>query len=245
MKTENLKKLIQASVGLLPASWLSDIVLGVQSLAADGEKCILFDRNQRLEHIQWVPTIFEAIEKKQVLRFSYNPKYKGEIKELLFHPHYLKEYNQRWFVFGFSTDLNGNPKSYTNCLIDRIVGDVVVCQDVIYIPPKKKNFASNFKDIVGVTWPKNKKLIEISFATNDAVTHGRIMTKPIHARSQHEVEPYNTESGQRGLITIKVIPNDELDTLLMGYGAGIEIVGPEEYRNHFMEKVKKLKDLYF
>lgn len=246
MRSDQINRLIDASIGLFPTSWLADILAGAQSLAADENKCIIFDQNPHVAHIQWVPTFFDAIEKQKVVKFEYNPKYGEKVFELLFHPYYLKEYNQRWFVFGYATDIEGNPSQYTNCPIDRIVSDVTISDDVIYIPPKKKNFASTyFKDIVGVNRPKNKKPKVIMIATNDALTHGRIMTKPIHDRSQRELRVYNKALGQRGIITFKVIPNNELDTLLMSYGAGIEVLEPNDYREDFMKKVKALKDLYF
>lgn len=246
IRSEQLKRLVDASVGLFPASWLADFIAGAQSLYADDDKCIIFDQNPHLAHIQWVPTFFDAIEKHQVVRFSYNPKYGEETIELQFHPHYLKEYNQRWFVFGRATDLTGHNLQYSNCPIDRIVSEVTVCESVDYIPAQKKNFAATyFKDIVGVNRPKNKAPQEIRIATNDAITHGRIMTKPIHAKSQLEVEAFGLGTDRRGIISFRVIPNDELDTLLMSYGAGIEVLSPEEYRNHFARKVKALGSLYF
>lgn len=246
MRSQQISSILKASSGLFPASWLSDLMDGIQCLTADNDKYILFDQNPHLSHIQWVPTLFDAIERHKVVKFLYNPKYGEEVIELLFHPYYLKEYNQRWFVFGYATDSEGHPSQYTNCPIDRIVSDVTACENVTYIPPKKKDFAGTyFKDIVGVTRPKNKAPLEIRIATNDALTHGRIMTKPIHAKSQREVEAYDKDMGQRGIITFKVIPNKELDTLLLSYGAGIEVLGPDEYRKNFIEKVRALKDLYF
>lgn len=243
MRTTQLKRLIEASAGLFPSSWLADMLAGAQCLGVRGEKVILFDQNIHLENLKWVPTFFDAIEKRLVLQFEYNPNY-GETKEmLLFHPYYLKEYNQRWFIFGKSTNLAGKSLPYSNCAIDRIVGEVEMRDDVEYIPSKTKDFAATyFKDIVGVTRKKNKKPVTILIATNDAQTHGRIMTKPIHT-SQHELESFSVELGRRGLISFAVIPNDELDTLLMSFGAGIEVLG--EYRETFMRKVEALKNLYF
>lgn len=244
MRMAQLKRLIEASAGLFPASWLSDMLDGVRCLGETGQKFILFDQNMHLENLKWVPTFFDAIEKRKVLQFKYNPSY-GDIEEtVVFHPYYLKEYNQRWFAFGKATDEDGNPLQYSNCAIDRIVGEVEINEEVKYIPAKTKDFAATyFKDIVGVTRKKNRKPVKILIATNDAKTHGRIMTKPIHARSQQELEPFSAASGRRGLISIEVIPNEELDTLLLSYGAGVEILG--DYRETFIHHVEALRNLYF
>lgn len=244
MRTTQLKRLIEASAGLFPASWLSDMLDGVRCLGETGQEVILFDQNMHLENLKWVPTFFDAIEKRKVLQFKYNPSYGGKEETVVFHPYYLKEYNQRWFVFGKAADEEGKPLQYSNCAIDRIIGEVEVNEEVEYIPAKTKDFATTyFKDIVGVTRKKNRKPVKILIATNDAKTHGRIMTKPIHARSQRELEPFSAALGRRGLISIEVIPNDELDTLLLSYGAGIEIQG--DYRETFMLNIKALRDMYF
>lgn len=242
MRTEQLNRLVKASAGLFPNSWLADLLAGAQSMT-DNDKIIIFDQNLHLEHIRWVPTIFDAIEKKLVLQFDYRAGYTATPITVLYHPYYLKEYNQRWFVFGRATDMSGKPVQFNTCAIDRIEGEILIREDIAYIRSKSKDFAkSYFKDIVGVT-RKNGQAITIEIATLDAYTHGRIMTKPIHGPSQCEVQPFSTETGQ-GIISIRVIPNDELDSLLMSYGSGIRVMQPERYRIHFVEKVSALYNIY-
>lgn len=244
MRNEQLIRLIKASSGLLPASWMSDLLAGSQS--SSKEKYIIFDQNPVLAHIQWIPTIFNAIEKRQVLQFSYNPGYVGTIKQLLFHPYYIKEYNLRWFVFGYATKLDGKGSAYSICAIDRIIDKVKVREDIEYRPSKTKDFANSyFKDIVGVTRDMTKKPITIQIATNDAVTHNRIMTKPIHAHSQKLIVDFSKDNNRKGIFSITVIPNDELDTLLLGFGAGIEVLSPVEYREDFLKKVRSLYRVYY
>ncbi len=245
MRSAQLQRLVAASTGLFPSSWLADLLVGAQSMIPQSGKVIGFDQNLHLEHLNWIPTIFDAIEKCLVLHFCYNPRYGEQEIPLLFHPYYLKEYNQRWFVFGYATDMDGKPQQYSCCAIDRIVGEISVRDDEAFHESQSKGFASDyFKDIVGVTRPKNKKPDTILIATNDAETHSRIMTKPIHAGSQRQVTPFSKDFQQRGIISITVIPNNELDTLLLSYGAGIEVLKPQKYRDHFIQKVKALSLQY-
>lgn len=245
MRLKQLQKMIDASAGLFPTSWLADLVAGAQSLTNNQKQKISFDQNLHLEHIQWIPTFFQAIEECRTLRFHYNSGYGKDIVEINFEPWYLKEYNQRWFVFGYSTDSKGKPAQYNTIAIDRICGEVEDVGAGNPDDPKRKDFdVSRFDKIVGVTYHHGKKRLLIEIETLDVKTHGRIKTKPLHGKSQKETIPFNANGDNRGRFTIFVIPNDELDTLLMSYGSGIEVVGPEEYRDRFVEKVKALHRIY-
>jgi len=245
MRAKQLQRMIDASVGLFPTTWLADLLVGAQSMAKDKGKCISFDQNVLLEHIQWVPTFFDAIEDPKILKFGYNANYSNLVELILFHPWYIKEYNQRWFVFGYSTDADGTPLQYNTIAIDRIVGEVETVGPADKNDPKRKAFdPKRFDDVVGVTRPHNKKRLLIEIATRDAKTHGRIRTKPLKENRQTEVCAFDEKGDGRGRFLLKVIPNDELDALLMSFGAGIEIVGPEEYRDRFAQKVRTLCGIY-
>lgn len=242
MRTKQLERLLRQSVGLLPGTWLADLLAGVQGISKDDGKIVSFDRNMQVRNLQWVPTVFDAIESQKVLSFQYRPRYADKIKDVLLHPYFLKEYNSSWFVFGYVTDKDGGTPESICCALDRIVGEILFAEDVEYVRPKKPGFASAFfKDIVGVTRFKGPaKLIQIE--TQDIYTHWRIKTKKLHP-SQQELRPFTDV--QNGLFTIKVIPNNELDTLLLSFGAHIKILEPQSYVDSFQEMVRKLNNLYF
>ena len=241
LRTKQLLRLLSASINLFPQTWLADIVEGAQFLAADDKKLISFDQNMHVEHLQWVPTIFDAIEKKKVLSFQYRPRYEEKVKEVLLHPYFLKEFNSRWFVFGHATYTDGKVLEQFNCALDRIEGEISIVDDIEYIGPKGDLYAEDyFKDIVGVT-RHNKPRLTIKIETRDAYTHWRIMTKKLH-QSQRKLRDFSKT--QTGLFSIDVIPNNELDTLLLGFGAHIRIIEPQSYLDSFQEMVRKLADLY-
>lgn len=245
LRVKQFERLISASTGLFPRTWIADMVEGFQTISSDKKGIIHFDQNLHLEHLQWIPTLFDAIENKKVVKFCYNPGYGEKKHEVFLHPYLLKEYNQRWFVFGHATDAEGKPTAYSTCAIDRIVGNIEEAYKYNYIEPKNDHLLqSHFADIVGVKKPRKKKPIPIEIAVNDPQTYGRIATKKIHPKSQRPVECFEHDIKKRKGFIITVIPNDELDTLLMSYGPGIEILNPKDYRNKIAEKIKKMADQY-
>ena len=60
---------------------------------------IASDSNPNLHNIDLLPDIYDFIENQKVITFSYNTGYTSK-QQIIFHPHFLKEYNNRWFLWG-------------------------------------------------------------------------------------------------------------------------------------------------
>ena len=98
-------KFCQDSAGFFPKSWLEYFFKDCQDLLEmkarklKGQQVISASIDRILTNIEYLPMLYEAIVNKQVLEIDYKP-YGGEQETLIFHPHYLKEYNGRWNLFG-------------------------------------------------------------------------------------------------------------------------------------------------
>lgn len=239
LRSEQLTRLIAQSAGLLPRTWMADLLSEAQMLSREQGEAVLidFDHATQLEHLEHVPTFFDAIEHQRVLRFTYRPKFGEATVELLFHPYYLKEYNQRWFVFGRAVAPDGQALPYSLCGVERIVGRIREADGVEYQPMRKPMAASNhFRDIVGVT-RLSGKLQRIELKVNDSQTFYRILTKKLHHSQRTLSYP---EDGECGRFMITVIPNPELDTLLLGFGPDIEVLSPASYRQHLSARIHQM-----
>ena len=240
IRLKTLSELIQKSRGLLSSSCLAKFQLQAEEEInnIDTMPIIEFDANEQLRNLDLLPTLYYAIRDRQALRFTYCPYGKPE-RNLTFHPHYLKEYNLRWFVFGLAIDDNGQQHHPNICALDRIKGKIVVVETTEYIP-STIDYSTYFDDIVGVTHINGgkKKIIEIE--TKDYYTYMRILTKQLH-KSQKIVQPWNSRN-RTGRFSIEVIPNKELLGLLMSFENHIEIFGT--YRKTFEREVNKIYNLY-
>lgn len=240
LRQKTLADLIQKSQGLFPASWLAKFQLQAEEKINRGNASpiIAFDSNEQLCNLDLLPTFYYAIRDKQVLKFTYAPYAKPE-RTFIFHPHYLKEYNSRWFVFGLAIEGEGKQYPSNNCALDRIVSEIEKVEKVKYIP-SSVDYSTYFDDIVGVTRLKGyqKEIIEIE--AKDLYTYMRILTKRLH-KSQKVVQPWNDQI-KTGRFTIEVIPNLELLGLLMSFEGHVEIFG--DYRKQFENEIKKMYNLY-
>jgi len=181
---------------------------------------------------------------KRVISFKYMQGYQN-MMDVTMHPHLLKEYNSRWFLFGYVCQEDGR-WDIVNVSLDRIVysgapNDIRVHVDIPFRKAPKDFYLDYFKDMVGVT--RNRKEAElIVIRTVDFKVHHLLRTKPLHP-SQTETKPYDEEKGQ-GEFTIRVVPNIELEARLLGYGAGIVVEGSDEFRKRMKEVIEEMSSLY-
>jgi predicted DNA-binding transcriptional regulator YafY len=92
--------------------------------------------------------------------------------------------------------------------------------DTDYIENNTIDFSEYFEDIIGITRPKNGvlEIIELYFSAKQAPY---AFTKPLHESQK------NKEHDENGLtITLEVIPNYELKSLLLSFGKEVKVVSP-------------------
>lgn len=152
---------------------------------------------------------------------------------MVIHPYLLKEYNNRWFLFG----LHHLTKSIGNYPLDRMHSVKVNFE--AYIENTVLSTDDYFKNIIGVTIPADGKLekIILEFSASRAPY---VLTKPIH-RSQSTVE---IKEDGKTMIEITVIPNRELESVIMSYGCDVKVISPLALSERIEVIAKQLMDCY-
>ena len=192
---------------------------------------ISFEENIFLKGREFIGTLFNAITYKRVLLISYQSFRVNKSDEIKFHPYFLKQYNNRWFVFGKTQGYD----SITTMALDRIEHIKEINEK--YIPNNAVEFNEFFEDVIGVTITNDKvEKIEIKVSNNLAPY---IETKPIHG-SQKVV----SRSDDELILSIEVIPNYELYTLLLSYGDGLEVTSPITVRDELKLRIEKMLSNY-
>jgi predicted DNA-binding transcriptional regulator YafY len=214
--------------------WINELSPKLQSLFREDNlpEVISFDHNEYLQGLEYLPQLYQSIINQVPLEIEYEPFKKEKSDKLIIHPYYLKQYNKRWFLFGFNED---NAK-LNNLALDRIRN----------IEPKtikfKKNesieFKEYFEDVVGVTVLQNKEPIKIQIKLGKEIAP-YVLSKPIHG-SQRKIK----SNAQSTIIEIEVIPNFELKNILLSFGAAIEIISPESYRNEMINTINQMINKY-
>lgn len=186
---------------------------------------IFFDKNDRLKGLEFIGPLHSAILAKHPLRITYQSFKALSPKTFTFHPYALKEFNNRWFVYGH------NPKVpyVMNLALDRIVSTEVAAGEA-FIERADFDPETWFDDLVGVSkYPTDKPEKVRFWASPDEAPY--IRTKPVHS-SQEIIE---TNEDGSAVFEVNVIVNRELVRLLFGYAEGVKVLSPNKLC-HMMEK---------
>lgn len=233
------------SVGFLPETWLEYFfkntrqLLDIKTNKTEGKEYIVSEIDRELQNIEYLPFLYEAIRDKKILKIKYKFLEKGE---LIFHPHLLKEYNGRWFLFGHAEGLE--PEYGYNLSLDRIIGKPEIVENNQNFHSGPVDFYKNFfKDIVGVThddkWPEVEKII---IRARNFRMFNLVNTKPFH-HSQKVTKDYDKEE-KYGEFKVVVKINNELIGRILQLGAGIEIVSPPHVRELVKQRISHMMAIY-
>lgn len=218
--------------GMPHFEWIEEILSKLEDkfyLKGAEDSVIGFEQNLDLKGLENITPLFEAIVNKQVLNIRYKSFKKNKPITCEVHPYYLKQYNNRWFMFAWNTEFG----TITNFALDRI--EAVSHMLGEYKPkPAGLDFDEYFDDVVGVTIPKGKVEHIVVRVAPDRYPY--IKNKPLHP-SQHN---YDKEFR----VSIDVIPNNELIALLLSFGSQLEVLEPQNVREMMKEHVKTLNKFY-
>ena len=198
-------------------TWVQELIPKLEqtfNLKGDTKAIISFDDNRYLEGIEYIGKLFHAILRKQPLEIAYKSYNSEKPNVSVIHPYYLKQYNNRWYLLGQTERFD----SLSVRALDRIVDFKEV--DIPFIENTQYDFEEYFEDVIGINTGKNRssELIRLWFSPEKAPY---ILTKPLHGSQKKKVQDEN------GLvITIEVISNYELKSLLLSFGREVKVLSP-------------------
>lgn len=220
-------------------NWIHETIAQIKSelkieTEQNPKEVMSFESNPDLMGHGHITELFNAIINKRVLKIMYQD-FKTKLPyEVILHPYYLKQFNSRWYVIGYNPLKKVN--SWTVAL-DRIKNKGIKEIKGEYINDDT-DWEDYFSDFIGMSKYEGKP-VEIKLLITDAEQASYIETKPLH-QTQKKIK--EVKGGFE--TSIKVIPNYELEKLILSYGARIQVVSPKEVRDKFKEHIKKMKDLY-
>ena len=181
-------------------------------------KIILTDYVEGAKGYENFNTLFKACKNKYPVSFSHYSYYNREFKAIIVHPILLKEFENRWYLVGYSE----THKSIRTFGLDRIYEPLHLKRK--YVDSDEKEVESYCNDIYGVYPIENQPKQRIKFLTSSKITN-YFEAYPIHSSQQ----PEKNESGS-SFFTIDVIPSMELIRLFRSYGKNLEVINPQWLR---------------
>lgn len=214
--------------GMPQFEWMEEMLIRIESafkLKGNYQAVVEFEQNPYLKGLNYFTELFNAIVNEQVLLIKYKSFKKGAVTYDI-HPYFLKQYNNRWFLFGMNSELN----SLSNIALDRIIS--LNNSKTAYIKNSTIVFEEYFEDIVGVTIPKGNKLEKVLLKVDESLI-GYIESKPIHGSQK------TRRIDKELFIELSLIINYEFETLLFSMSDKIKIIEPISLKNTLVARAEQ------
>lgn len=234
VEVNNLKEafsILSHFKGMPQFEWINETLPKLhQGTSSDSKSCTImeFDSNRYLKGVELVGSLYNAIFYKRVLQISYHPFEMDSPLLVTIHPYYLKQYNNRWFLFGYNQE---NQRSDWNLALDRIVS--IEETDNKYKINNSIDWHEYFEDIIGVTKPakaKPERIVLLFFGK----TGKYIETKPLHGSQKSK-----WIDGETLEVSINVIVNYELERLILSYADTAKVLRPENLAGSIKIRLQK------
>lgn len=222
--------------GMPQFEWISEMVPKLRqglTLGESDQKLMEFESNEFLKGKDHLGDLYNALRYKKALKIKYHPYQDETPHDLVLHPYFLKQYNGRWFLFGFNP-VSG--KSDWNLAIDRILE--IEELSIPFIKNTEINWSEYFEDMIGVTKPEGQEIQIITLHFYGKTAH-YISTKPIHGSQKTKWIDTNTLE-----VRLEVIPNYEIERLILSYAESVKILAPKSLKIKIIERIKANFRLY-
>ena len=182
-----------------------------------------FDRgNQRIDD-GILGKILTAVADKNEIKFSHHSFWKKKSSSIVLQPHLLKQYQNRWYVFGCFP--GGEFRIFG---LERI-HDLEVRNQTFKVSMKKPKEA--FDNVVGVVYSISD--LETVILSYDAHQGQYIKTQPIHYSQKVLIDDENEFR-----IQLRVKPNYELEEHILKQGERVVVIEPLWLREIILKRMK-------
>lgn len=213
--------------------WLEEVISNLEyrfNIKSNSENLIAFENNEQLKGLEYLSDIIDMTIHHQPFNMHYC-SFKGKVQNVILHPYYVKQYNNRWFVLGF----NEKYSSLSIYALDRIQS--LVKSDIAFRKNENIDFKTYFDNIIGVTLLDDKIPIETFVLQFDGNRFPYVLSKPLHSSQ----EIVNMEEH---VVSIKVKPNNELRLLIFSFIPDVKVISPKWFREEITRKIKENLNKY-
>lgn len=221
--------------GISQFEWLEEMKIKLETvynIRPNDKPYVSFEQNPYLKGLEFFSALLHYIQSKSVIKINYQGFKQSKPTDLIIHPYYLKQYNNRWFLFGLNQERN----EISNLALDRIHSIKEKKQSYI---EHQLDFEEYFDDVIGVTI-SDKASIETILLHISKSRWAYVESKPIHG-SQKTISKDDTGT----TIQLKLKINNELVNTILGYGEDIIVIEPLDLKETIKTKIKLIYEKYF
>jgi predicted DNA-binding transcriptional regulator YafY len=185
--------------------------------------------------IEWLETIYNAIVDKKTLILEY--KSFGEKTSVrVISPYMLKEFRNKWYMIAYVHGLSKPDKTLLHKL-SRIL-DIKASSET-YEEDPTFNGDKYFKYTLGVYHKHNEEPIDVKLKLR-----GSSIIRLFSEDVVHVTQDLIPVSEEEAILEMRVYNSPELETFILGYGEGIEVLEPQSLKDEIVKRLNKARSLY-
>ena len=215
-------------------AWLEEVISNLEyrfGIKSNSENVVAFEQNEQLQGLEFLSEVIDAAVNHTPLIIYYRT-YKGKEFTSTLHPYHVKQYNNRWFLFGYEAESG----KIANKALDRI--QHISLANVPFKPNTSIDFGHFFDDVVGVSIPNDDVEKDTIILRFTEARFPYVTSKPIH-KSQTIL------SENECMISLEVKPTRELEQQILSFGSDVEVLSPESFRAQIGRKIAENYKKYF
>ncbi len=209
-------------------AWLEEVISNLEyrfNIKPNTDNLIAFENNEQLKGLEYLSEVIDKTIHYQPINIHYR-SFKGKEQDVILHPYYVKQYNNRWFIFGY----NEKYQNLSVYALDRI--QELKKADIAFHKNDSIDFKTYLNDIIGVTLFDTNTPTEDIVLKFDPSRFPYVISKPLHS-SQEVI------STEEHTVSIKVKPNNELRQLIFSFIPDVEVVSPSWLREEIKQKIEE------
>jgi len=188
-----------------------------------------FDRTSMHMDSETLKRMLQAVIDRNKVKFVHRSFWWEKDRTIIILPHLLKQYQNRWYVYGCFS--NGEFRSFG---IDRITDLEVLSES---FKPKMKQPKEIFDNIIGLVY--ENETVEEVILSYGSFQGKYIKTQPIHTSQKILIDDENELR-----ISIRVIPNYELQEQILKQGERVKVLEPEWLKEEIKDRLKVALEQY-
>lgn len=194
-------------------------------------KVIAFENSRYYKGRDFFDALLHAITQQQPLSITYR-KFMGDRDDVhVFHPYFMKEYHERWYVLGYSEARN----NVITLGLDRITH--IENASIAFRENKSLKPKEYFQYTLGITLGKAP-------AEEIILWFSALLAPYVKTQHLHHTQKTVSEDENGLVISLKLIPNPELTQLILGYGADVKVLKPESLKEQVRNVLMKALGFY-
>lgn len=236
------------SLGLVPEVWLDyffkDTIFLFNIKRGNTSKCIFADVDRQSQQMQLLPILYQYIIERKVVKFDYIDMKDQFFSGIVFHPHILKEFENQWYLCGYSKQLEDiEVKDIYYLPIERINADSIeVITTETYREASLNLYETYWQNTVGLRRKNDVHIVQVR--TLNLVIDKLLDEKQIHSSQKRTIFFSHHEDGEYGEFEFKVDINSEFIGSLLRFGAWLQVIGDESVKYKFANITAKMAKLY-